>query len=358
VRGRPEGAAIVKHAYERLPDPGDGLRLHLNENTAGCSPRVLEAMRALTRTDASLYPDYTAAHEACAAWLGLAPRRVALVNGLDEGIHAVSFSHLQRAQDGSQREALIVLPAFDMYAACAEIASARIVHVLPGPEFAFPIDEVLGAVSEATRVVFLTSPNNPTGLPVTREHVVAIARALPPGAVILLDEAYVDFARESLLALVEEQPNVVIGRTFAKAHGLAAVRAGCIAAHPSVMDRVRPFLPPYSINVFARAAIVAALADREYLDWYVAQVRESRRLTYEACGRLGLTYWSSEANFVLIRVGERARDLVAAMAARGVFIRDRTSQPGCAGCVRLTTGVVEHTVRALALMEEILCAAG
>lgn len=347
----------MKHAYERLPDAAGALRLHLNENTAGCSPRVLEAMRALTRTDASLYPDYDEAQQACARALGMSVDQVALLNGLDEGIHAVSFAFLQRAEDGTRREAVIVLPAFDMYAACAEVASARIVEVMPRPDLSFPLGELLGAITPATRVVFLASPNNPTGLAIPRADVVRVAEALPAGAVLLLDEAYVDFARESGLDFVAAHPNLVIGRTFAKAQGLAAVRAGCLAGHAETIAAIRPFLPPYSVNVFARTAMIAALADTEYLEWYRSEVAESKRLLYATCDRLGLHYWPSEANFVLVRVGDRASALVGEMTARGVAIRDRSSQPGCAGCIRFTTGVVEHTQRGLALMEELLCAA-
>lgn len=346
----------MKHAYERLPDPGEGLRLHLNENTAGCSPRVIEALRALTRLDASFYPEYGEAQAACARHLGVAEDRVLLLNGLDEGIHAVSFAFLQRADTGERREAIIPVPAFDMYAACAEVASARIVEVPPREDLAFNLGEVVTAVTPATRVVFLTSPNNPTGLAIAREQVSQVAAALPPGAVVLLDEAYVDFARESFLDHLADHPNVVIGRTFAKAQGLAAIRAGCLVGSRDLMARLRAFLPPYSVNVYARAAMIAGLADREHLDWYRAQVDASRRLVYEMCRRRDLHYWPSEANFVLVRVGAGATALVGAMAARGVFIRDRSGQPGCAGCVRITTGVVEHTERAIAVMEEILCA--
>lgn len=347
----------MKHAYERLPDAAGALRLHLNENTAGCSPRVLEAMRALTRTDASFYPDYDETQRACARALGVDAARVALLNGLDEGIHAVSFSHLQRAEDGSRREAVIVLPAFDMYAACAEVASARIVDVMPRADLSFPLEELLRAITTATRVVFLASPNNPTGLAVPRADLARVAGAVPEGAVVLLDEAYVDFARESFLDLLPAHPNVVVGRTFAKAHGLAAVRAGLLVGDAGTISRIRPFLPPYSVNVFARAAMLAAVEDTEYVEWYRGQVAESKARLYALCDRLGLHYWRSEANFVLVRVGERASWLVREMAARGVAIRDRSTQPGCDGCIRFTTGVVEHTGRGLALMEDLLCAA-
>ena len=347
----------MSHAYERVPEYGEGLRLHLNENTGGCSPRVIEALRRLTCEDAAYYPDYTEAHTRCASHLGVSRERVLLVNGLDEGIQAVSFAYLQRGPDGSHREAVIVEPAFDMYAACASVASARIVEVLPRPEFTFPVDETIGALTPATRVVFLTSPNNPTGVAISREDVARVAGSLPPGAVVLLDEAYVDFARASFIDVLPQWPNVVIGRTFAKAQGLAAVRAGCLVGDASVIERLRAFVLPYSINVFARTAIVAALDDRDHLAWYRGQVAASRQLVYAMCDRLGLKCWPSEANFVLVRIGAGAAALVAALAERRIFIRDRSNQPGCEGCVRITTGVVDHTRRCIAGLEGLLCAA-
>lgn len=341
--------------YNRLPDPGEGLRLHLNENTAGCSPRVLAALARLTREDCAYYPDYTAVTRAVADSLGVDPEWTLVLNGLDEGLHLAALCCLPRDASGEQHEAVIVEPAFDMYAACTDAAGGRVVTVPPRPGFSFPLDEVLAAINERTRLVYLTSPNNPTGLAIPRDAIAAVARHLPDGALVLLDEAYVDFAREHALDLLPSTPNLVIGRTFAKAHGLAAVRAGAVVAQPATVQRLRRIAPPYSVNVFAAAAILAALDDREYLAWYRDQVSRSRELVYAACRRFGLTFWPSEANFVLVRVGDRASALVQALAARGVFIRDRTTQPGCAGCVRITTGVVEHTERCVAAMEEVLC---
>jgi histidinol-phosphate aminotransferase len=108
--------------------------------------------------------------------------------------------------------------------------------------------------------------------------------------------------------------------------------------------------------VCAAAGLRAALADRARVAWYVRQVERSRVLLYELCARLGLTCWISGANFVLLRVGDRAADVVAKLAARGIFVRNRSGEPGCDGCVRITAGVVEHTERCVAALEEILCA--
>ena len=345
----------MSYIYERLPDPGAGLRLHLNENTAGCSERVLEAMRAVTRTDAAFYPDYSRVHGAVAAYFGVGPDQLLLTNGLDEGIHAACFAWLQRGDRGEQREAVIVEPAFDMYAACADAAGGRVRHVMPRPEFEFPLEETLAAITGDTRLVFLTSPNNPTGLPVPGRALEAVLARVPAEALVFLDEAYADFAEAHVLGELPRHPGLLVGRTFAKAHGLAAVRAGAVMAAATVIDRLRRVLPPYGVNVFAMAGVLAAVQDREHLEWYRDQVRESRRLVHAFCETHALHAWPSEANFVLIRVGDRSRDVVAAMARRGVFVRDRSGEPGCAGCLRMSAGVVEHTRRGLAALEEALC---
>jgi histidinol-phosphate aminotransferase len=181
------------------------------------------------------------------------------------------------------------------------------------------------------------------------------ARRLPAGAVLFLDEAYAEFASEHFLDELPEYPNVMVGRTFAKAYGLAAVRAGCVVGAPPLVEQFRSAIPPFSVNVFALAAGGAAIEDGSYVRWYVDQVAQSRRLIYTACDRSGLTYWPSEANFVLVRIGPRASEIVELFARRGIYVRDRSGIPGCDGCVRITAGVVADTEACVAALEE-LCA--
>jgi len=120
---------------------------------------------------------------------------------------------------------------------------------------------------------------------------------------------------------------------------------------------LRRTVPPYTLNVGAAVALPAALEDVGYFDWYVAQVTESRQLLYRTLDRFGVTYWPSHGNFVLVRFGGRLRAVIDGLAERGVAIRDRSRDPGCAGCARITTGVVEHTVRCTQALEEVLCGA-
>lgn len=339
--------------YTKPPEPADGLRLHLNENTGGCSPRVLEAIRALTPTSMSFYPDYSGALAACADALGVDASWIALTNGLDEGIWAAAAACL-RVGDANG-EAVVPQPAFDMYEACVEAAGSRVVRVAPGPGLAFARAAVLDAIGPRTRIVYLCSPHNPSGLAIPGDDLEAVANALPSGALLFLDEAYVDFARGSFLPRLADFPNVIVGRTFAKAYGLAALRIGCLVAQPATLAAVQRMIPPYNLNVCAVEGLRAALADREHYARYCAQVAESRELIYDACRRLGFDWWPSEANFVLVRVGPRATALVGALARRGVAVRDRSSEPGCEGCIRITAGIADHTRACLAALEEAWC---
>jgi histidinol-phosphate aminotransferase len=331
------------------PDPGKGLRLHLNENTGGCSPRVLEAIRRLDATDVSAYPAYTDLVLDCARHFGVDPEWVLLTNGLDEGLLMTTVAHIARARR-FDAETIVPLPAFDPYPNATTAVGATVVRVPPGPDFAFPAEAVLRALTPRTRIIFLNTPNNPTGQLIARADLVRIARAAPD-AVVLVDEAYIEFGGESFLPVLAGHPNVLVGRTFSKAYGLAGMRVGVLIGQAGVLDPIRAVTLPFNINAVAMAATRAALADTAFLPRYAAQVAESRERLYAACRRLGLRYWPSAANFVLVHVGDDVPRFVQAMAARGVHVRDRSKDPVTAGCIRVTAGVLEHTDAAIQALD-------
>lgn len=351
-----------------IPDPGEGLRLHLNENTHGCSPRVAEAVRTVDAAGLALYPDYKPAILETAAHLGVDPDWLILTNGLDEGILLACVGYLAPRAPAAlvetgappvapsgQPEALIVLPAFESYAISAKAMGARVIAIPPRPDFAFPLDAVLRAVTPNTRLIFVNTPHNPSGVPIPAAVIRRVAEHAAH-ALVFVDEAYHDFSGEHFLDEARAYPNVMIGRTFSKAYGLAGIRIGLIVAPPPLLEPLRYVMPVFNLNVVAIAALRAALADTAFMPWYVAQVHESKALTYAALERLGLRHWKSAANFVLIDGGDKARALIDGLHARRIFVRDRTADPYTPTSFRLTTGVVAHTKNALAALEE-LCGA-
>ena len=344
--------------YQKPAELYNGLRLHQNENTGGCSPRVLAALASLTAEQIGFYPPYEAATAACARYLNVDPDRLSLVNGLDEGIMAIAVAYLRPSPQGFVPEAIIPEPAFEIFHFDTEVAGGRVVRVMPAQDFSFPLDAVLDAVTPNTRVVFITNPNNPTGVGVSRDAIRAVARRVPPGAVVFVDEAYAEFAGQTFIPELPDFPNVIVGRTFSKAFGLAGIRIGAITGAPEALEPIRLAVPVYSVNIAAVAAVQAALDDLDYLRNYVRQVETSKSLLYAACDRLGVRYWRSAANFVLVCAGDRLEALVQGAARRGIYVRDRSTEPGCAGCLRVSAGVVAHTQQFIAVMEEVLCAAG
>jgi histidinol-phosphate aminotransferase len=358
-------SAGSQYEYDRADAPADALRLHLNEHTGGCSPAVTEAIARVSRETIAKYPDYTAVTAAVADHLAVPVSRVLLTNGLDEGIFAVAIAQLRQTPDsnvvgarpsGGLADAVILEPAFGMYADAVEAVGGRVVRVMPGPGLALDRDAIAAAVTPQTGALFVASPGNPSGISLSRDEIMWLSSLLPAGALLLLDEAYVEFGGTSFIAQLDACPNVVVGRTFAKAYGLAGMRVGAVVAREDVIIRLRRVLPPYSLNVFVVAALQAALADRLYMDDYRTQVAESKRRLYEACERWGLRYVKSDANFVLVHAGEKRRALLDGLEARNIYIRDRDRQPGCQGCVRVTTGLIAHTTACIDAIEEILCA--
>ena len=334
-----------------FPSPGPGLRLHLNENTGGCSPRVLEALRALTAEQVAAYPDYREAVLACATHFGVDADWVLLTNGLDEGLLMMALGYVGRDKR-ADAEAIVPVPAFDPYFAAIDAVGATAVRIPPLPGFEFPLAAVAAAITPRTRLIYLNTPANPTGKAISHAALRAVIEAAPD-AIVLVDEAYIEFGGTSFLSELPRYRNAIVGRTFSKAYGLAGMRIGCLIAHPETLAPIRRVTPVLNLNVVAVKAMQAALGDGEFLPRYAAQVAESKRRLYAACRRLGLEHWESAANFVLVRVGGRAPEVVAALGARGVHVRDRSRDPHTPGCVRMTAGVVAHTEAAVAALEAI-----
>jgi histidinol-phosphate aminotransferase len=334
------------------PDPGPGLRLHLNENTGGCSPKVLEAIRRVDPRDVSTYPSYPELIRACARHFNVDPEWVLLTNGLDEGILMAAVGHIARARM-HDAETIVPLPAFDPYPNATAAVGATAIRIPAEPDYAFQTEAVLRAITPRTRMIFLNTPNNPTGQLIAAADLRRIAAAAPH-AIVLIDEAYIEFGGDTFLPELAAHPNVLIGRTFSKAYGLAGMRVGIVVGQPPALDPLRMVTLPFNINGVAIAATLAALEDQEFLPAYARQVAESRRRIYAACDRLGLPYWPSAANFVLVRVGDSVAPFVQAMAARNVHVRDRSKDPATPGCIRITAGVLEHTDRAIEALESVV----
>jgi histidinol-phosphate aminotransferase len=334
-----EARAAVKslRAY-RPPLAGrQGLRLDFNESTVGCSPRVLARLRLLDVETLARYPEREPVEAEVADFLGLDPAQVLLTNGVDEAIHLLCSAYLEPGD-----EAIIVVPTFAMYAIFAQAAGARLTQVLAGDNFAFPVGELISRIGPRTRLIAMANPNNPTGAAVACDVLLQIAEGAPQAAVFV-DEAYFEFYGKTLLRDASRPENLFVARTFSKAYGLAGLRIGILTGDAEQLEMVRRVASPYNVNAVALAVLPEALRDQGYVERYVAEVRRSRGALEEELSTLGLHYWPSQANFVLVRVGPACAEFIQALRTYGILVRDRSSDPGCEGCVRLTVGSEEHT---------------
>ena len=343
--------AVKKMRPYSPPSQGrvDQMRLDFNENTIGCSPKVIEAISEIIDANAmSMYPEYSQAKSVIANFFNVMSEQLVFTNGTDEAISLLVNTFVEHGQ-----QLVLVHPSYAMYRFYGELGGAKITEVQYGitDDFKFPMAKLLASINQETAAVFLANPNNPTGTAISRSEIVQVLRAAP-NSVVLIDEAYVEFADVSALDLINEFPNLFVSRTFSKAYGMAGIRFGCLFSDAQNIEWVQKAQSPYSVNVVAITAALAAVRDDKYLTNYVSEVRESRKFVEAEFDRLGVKYFDSTGNFLLFDVGSRATSIRDQLATRGVLVRDRSYE--IAGCVRVTIGTKQQMKLFINELERVL----
>src|SRR5207248_1520815 len=179
-----------------------------------------------------------------------------------------------------------------------------------------------------------------------------------PDAALLIDEAYFEFCGETMATQWRDLPNVFVSRTFSKAYGMAGLRIGVLMGDKDQMCVLRRASSPYNLNSVALACLPNALEDQRFINDYAGQVLDGRKKLESELEPWGVRFWPSRANFVLMYLGERRKEFISAMRARGILVRDRSSDYGCKDCVRITVGIAEHNQRLLASLREVFSEIG
>jgi histidinol-phosphate aminotransferase len=341
--------AVLEMAPYSPPTAGRAgkLRLDFNENTVGCSPRVLAFLRErLTEDGLAVYPEYGEAKQELAAFFGVPPEELLFTNGTDEAIQVLLNTYVDAGED-----VLLLRPSYAMYRFYAQVAGAAIREIdYRAGDLAFPLEELLDRIGSATRAVLIANPNNPTG---TGVDVAAIRRILEKAAnaAVLIDEAYFEFSGITALPLIAKYPNLFVSRTFSKVYGMAAMRLGCLFSRSANIAYLHKAQSPYSVNALAALAARAAVQDRAYVESYVAEALAARDLLRAGLDELGIPYYPSQANFILIRIGPRSIEVRDRLREKGVLVRDRSYE--IAGAVRVTVGTRAQVRRFLEELKEI-----
>ncbi len=391
AEGRPSGVSPSRPGPAARPEvetlqaysaPLEGrrglLRLDFNENTIGPSPKVVEAIHAIAADQLAVYPEYEGLREAVVANLadrsagrpGLAhplePSQVGLFNGVDAAIHALFHAY------GSRGDTLLTTsPTFGYYSPCALMQGMEIAAIpYHLPDFAFPLEAIRAALVGATaqdepvatassvvsavassarvtrppRLLLICNPNNPTGTRLAPERILELAVAAPQ-TLVVVDELYEAFTGDSVVPQADfhATPNLLVLRSLAKTAGLAGLRIGFAIGHAAVVDRLSRVTGPYDINSMAVTAAFAALADQDYVDAYVAEVRTAREWLVRQLRQAGVRHHADGGNYLLLwprtdpaRLEQRLRN------EAGILVRSMAGKPLIDGSLRVSLGTREQ----------------
>jgi histidinol-phosphate aminotransferase len=317
------------------------IKLASNENPLGPSPKAVAAMRKVI-SQVHRYPDSGGFYlkSALAKAYGITPDHFVLGNGSDELIDTLIKTFV--AEDENIVTADVT---FLEYKIIAQVNN-RQVRTAPLSEFRFDLRALAGQVTPKTKMVFIANPNNPTGTYVGRQEFEAFLSLLPPGVIVVLDEAYDAFidVKDFPDSVSYRERNVVALKTFSKAYGLAGVRVGYAVASPRLTASMEKTRQPFNVNLPAQAAAAAALGDKAFLRRTRRVVLEGKKFLYAECRKLGVTFVPSVANFILIDTGRDCVEVFKAMLRQGVIVRDM-KQYDLDTFIRVTIGMQKENER-------------
>jgi histidinol-phosphate aminotransferase len=321
-----------------------GLLLDANENAFG-SPVTFDGV------DLHRYPDpyQSALRSRLAAMNNTSPANIFVGAGSDEIIDLLYRVFCEPSIDN----VVIPEPTYGMYRVSANIHNVKVTSSLLTDEFQLNVQEIMGSVDTATKMIFCCSPNNPTGNLLRKDDILHLCSSVK--SLVVVDEAYIEFAgTDSLANRIPAYPNLVIMRTCSKSWGLAGIRLGYCMAHEKIIAYLLKVKAPYNVNSVSAVLALRALDNSDERHDVVTEIRKQReRLVYALHKeKFVLRVYPSDANFILVRVTD-AKSLYAALLERHIIIRDRSSEPKLDNCVRITVGTPEENNMLIGALEEI-----
>ena len=320
------------------------IKLNSNENPYPPSPQVIAALQRAAGEDLRLYPDPLAnrLRDTAAAVYGLSREQVLVGNGSDD-----LLTMLMRTCVGPGDRVAYPVPTYSLYEALVTMQDGEVVQVPFPPNFSLPPQ--LAEVE--AKLTFLCNPNSPSGTLTPARHIEELAQRVR--GILVVDEAYVDFADETALPLLYKYPHVVILRSFSKSFSLAGLRLGLAFGHPELLGELLKVKDSYNVNRLSIVAAVAALEDYAWMRQTVDKIRATRARLTTALRELGYCVHASQANFVLARKkGVLQESIYLGLKERGILVR-YFSSPDLADCLRITVGTDEEIDRLLAAMTQL-----
>jgi len=316
------------------------VKLDGNENPYGPSPKVAEALRGFGYYHLYPDPDQRRVREVVADYVGVKASQIVMGNGSDELLSIAAMLFLSPGDSMANAP-----PTFGVYTFLGHVYNARIVQVERNEDFGLDLPALERALDDGAKLLYIASPNNPTGNCLPREQ---LEHLLAHDAMIVVDEAYAEFTGESFVPLVAEHDNLIVVRTFSKWAGLAGLRAGYGVFPEALVEIVWNVKVPFNLTVTAEQAILASLEDRDWLMKNVALIVAEREHLFSRLSALPwLRPYPSHGNFILCEVrGPGAKDVRDRLAEQGIMVRYFDS-PGLRNCIRISVGKPEHSDRVI-----------
>ncbi len=326
-------------------------KLASNENPLGPSPKAVTAILRMLG-ELNRYPDGATQdiRSVIADHVGLTPSHVFIGNGSDEIIKLIAETFLSLGD-----EVVTPFPSFAQYSFGANIMGAKVVDVPLTEEFRYDLPRMLASITERTKIIFLCSPNNPTGTWLTHAEVADFVGQVPDHVVVVCDEAYIEYVDEpdplDSLQFVREGRTVLSLRTFSKMYGLAGIRLGYALGDPGLINYMHQVREPFNVNSVAQAAGVAALSDTEHVARCRAANRAGREQFYEGLTALDIPHIPTQGNFLIADVGDGLA-VFEQLQRRGVIVR--AGFPGLDRYVRISIGTAEENERCLQALAQVI----
>lgn len=321
------------HSQKLISQHKKVMKLDSNESTASPSPHVVGAiMRYIQDGPLNWYPDVEAKelNLRLSHYTGLPHQYLLTFNGSDHALETIARTFLT-----IDDEVIHFTPTYDHFRVYAQSCDAIMKSVRENSEVSL-LDSLTPAITEATRLVYVVNPNNPTGFLFTPDDIEKTLTTFPH-ILFIIDEAYYEFCGVTVGDLVVDHQNLIVTRSFSKAFGLAALRCGYIIAHPDLCEKIGKIRVGKNINAIAQVAACAALDDVDTMRRYVQEIKEAKDWLLKQLETLGIASVDTPANYILIRVAQ-PKKLVSYLKHQNVYLRDRSQTESLAGCVRLTVG--------------------
>lgn len=345
--GKPVWEVQREYGLERV------VKLASNENPLGPSPKAVTAMREAL-AELHRYPDagFRELQGALAAHHGVDPAQIVVGNGADEAIKLIAEAFVEAGD-----EVIVPSPSFTEYEFTGLLMGASVVQVPLSGGFTYDVEAIVGAVTPRTKLVYVCTPNNPTGTYLTRAQLEELTARLPSRVLLIVDAAYAHFADAGDYCdgyeLLRSGRRLAVLQTFSKIYGLAGIRVGYAVSAPDVIEAMLRVKEPFNVNALAQTAAIAALTDTEHVERTRELVAAERKRLYRELDRLGLAYTESMSNFVLIRLGPEAKELYEALLRGGVIVR-YAAVWGLPEYVRISVGTSEENGFFLQRLSELL----